>query len=443
MRNLVKVVFPPRMLGFLLAVLVTSLSWYEALNHAWIVALLVVCLLYPPLSYLVQARWHSSSHQVRKFMMIDAVLVALLITANQFYLFTALTFVLFLTVSAGIIGGVRGSLEVCLVALMPAAALSQLSFATELRPTSAMELVIAGFLMVYFGFLAWLVYRETGQLYGTTRRAKTVEVALKRESASLSRYLSPQLLDTLRGDHPIVTRRRRLTLCFTDLMGFTTLMDRLPEHEMTIVLNEYLDAMAVIALEHGGTVDKFLGDGLMVFFGDPESQGPGQDAVACLNMALAMRKRLREMSRAWCSRGLNNDLKMRVGIHTGYCAVGNFGAESRMDYTAIGGAVNIASRLESMAPAGGILISEATASLIQNQFHLSEFKVLKLKGIRESICCAEVVSCRSHRKLPAILNPAQGVRIEFSEGTEPELAYQALLEAAENILGYSRIAGAR
>ena len=388
MQTLVQAVFPPRMLGFLLAALITVSSVQSLWQCPWTLGLVLVCLGYP--LFMLHGQKRSTSHWVRNGMLLDAALVSLLILANQFYWFASLAFLLFLTLSAGIISGVLGGLRAFAVAvLLTIPFMDRERVMLEAGP--AVNLTIAISLFVFVGFIARLVYEETGQLYGLRKIAKDTEARLKREGEYLGRYVSPKLVSVIRSKPRAPAQRRRLTICFTDLSGFTALMDRMPEHKMTEVLNEYLDAMAEIALDHGGTVDKFMGDGLMVFFGDPESTGARGDAEACLDMALAMTARLEHLSHDWSMKGLKSDLKMRVGVHTGYCAVGNFGADSHMNYTAIGGAVNIASRLENAAPRGGVLVSASTARLLSNRYRLAPFDLYRLKGIREPVKCARLL----------------------------------------------------
>ena len=150
---------------------------------------------------------------------------------------------------------------------------------------------------------------------------------------------------------------------------------------MTHVLNLYLETMTNIALNYGATIDKYIGDGIMLFFGDPESKGIKEDALSCVKMAMEMQRGLEELSDEWSQYGLREPLKMRIGIDTGFATVGNFGSESRLDYTAIGSAVNRASRLESAAENGTIYISEDTYSLIEEYIEATALPSLNLKGI--------------------------------------------------------------
>ena len=158
------------------------------------------------------------------------------------------------------------------------------------------------------------------------------------------------------------------------------------------MLNYYLTEMSVIALEFGGTIDKYVGDAIVIFFGDTDSAGVKQDALKCVNMAIAMQNRMRELEDQWAQKfGLREPLQMRVGVNTGYCTVGNFGSEDRLDYTVIGGQVNLASRLESITKPGSILISFDTHSQISDEIECVEADTVQVKGIREEVRTFEVV----------------------------------------------------
>jgi class 3 adenylate cyclase len=123
--------------------------------------------------------------------------------------------------------------------------------------------------------------------------------------------------------------------------------------------------MSSIALAHGGTIDKFVGDAVLIFFGDPETKGTTQDARACLEMAVSMQRRLAELDAKWRRAGIEHPLRVRMGINTGFCNVGNFGSAELMDYTVIGAEVNLAARLQSIAEPGSIVMSYETYALVR------------------------------------------------------------------------------
>jgi len=163
---------------------------------------------------------------------------------------------------------------------------------------------------------------------------------------------------------------------------------------LSSLLNNYLEEMSEIALRHGGTIDKFIGDSVMAFFGDPESKGKEQDALACVLMALEMRERMKYLRQRWNDQGVTQSLKIRIGINTGYCTVGNFGSESRLDYTIIGGHVNLASRLESNAEADQILISHKTYALIKDKINCEKKAEITVRGIAQPVQTYQVIDQR-------------------------------------------------
>jgi class 3 adenylate cyclase len=144
--------------------------------------------------------------------------------------------------------------------------------------------------------------------------------------------------------------------------------------------------MSEIALKYGGTIDKYIGDSVMIFFGDPETFGKNQDALNCVKMAIEMQGTMKKLSLELMNDfNLSSPLNIRVGIHSGECTVGNFGSEKRLDYTVIGRTVNLASRLESSSPVGQILVSEKTRSLINNEINCKKYDEIKVKGFKDKI----------------------------------------------------------
>ena len=207
-------------------------------------------------------------------------------------------------------------------------------------------------------------------------------------STKLSKYLSPQVYSSIfSGEQSveIASKRKKLTVMFSDIAGFTETTDSLESEELTGLLNNYLTEMSKIALEYGATIDKYIGDAIMVFFGDPDSRGVKEDAVACVKMAVAMQRRMRDLQAEWLERGLENPFQLRIGINTGYCTVGNFGSEDRMDYTIIGNEVNLAARLQTLADLGEIVISHETFSLVNDIARAAERDATVVKGFAKPV----------------------------------------------------------
>ncbi|NDV25274.1 hypothetical protein FMR86_01265 [Desulfovibrio sp. JC010] len=240
-------------------------------------------------------------------------------------------------------------------------------------------------------------------------------------SDKLGRYLSPQVYESIfygKQDSLIGAKRKKLTIFFSDIIGFTSTTERMEPEDMTVLLNNYLDRMSSIAIKHGGTIDKFIGDAVLIFFGDPVSQGYKEDAVACVNMAIEMREALKEMQQQWFELGIASPFKVRMGINTGFCTVGNFGSKQLMDYTIIGGQVNVAARLEQNAPPDQILISHETWALVKDEFRCLGRAPILVKGIQHSIRTYQVIGKgnKTELDLPGSLGemvwPAQSISID-------------------------------
>ena len=213
-------------------------------------------------------------------------------------------------------------------------------------------------------------------------------------SGQLAKYLSPQIYESIfsgKQNVEVKSYRKKITVFFSDIVNFTVISDKLESEELTALLNFYLNEMSQIALKHGATIDKYIGDAIMIFFGDPESFGIEEDARRCVAMSVEMQQRMAELWGYWSKHfGLKKDLEIRVGINTGYCTVGNFGSEDRLDYTVIGAAVNLASRLESAATPSGILVSEETYFQVKDYFSFDAPQQLELKGLERGVSAYEV-----------------------------------------------------
>jgi PAS domain S-box-containing protein len=241
------------------------------------------------------------------------------------------------------------------------------------------------------------VYSDITELKQREQDLTEKSNALSALSSKLARYLAPQVYDSIftgQQDVKIVSKRKKLTVCFSDLVGFTEITEQMESEDLTQLLNHYLTEMSKIALQYGATIDKYVGDAIVMFFGDPTTLGVKSDALACVHMAIAMQKRVGELAHEWRNSGIQTPLRCRIGIHTGYCTVGNFGSEDRMDYTMVGGTVNLASRLEHEAPPGGILISFETYAQVKDEVRCEERGPLQLKGIAQPIASYAVIGLK-------------------------------------------------
>jgi class 3 adenylate cyclase len=233
----------------------------------------------------------------------------------------------------------------------------------------------------------------------------------------LSKYFSPQVYNSIFSgtlDVTINTSRKNLTVFFSDIKGFTTITEKLEPEILTRLITSYLTKMTDIAIECGGTVDKYIGDAIMIFFGDPDTKGVKEDATLCVMMALKMKKALKELRKNWELAGISEALDVRMGIHTDMCTVGNFGSLDRLDYTALGNGVNLASRLESLADSNEILISENTYNLIKKEIQCNYFDSLTVRGRAHSIKTFHVIGINSDKKsFSKIKTSTDGFKLEI------------------------------
>jgi class 3 adenylate cyclase len=251
------------------------------------------------------------------------------------------------------------------------------------------------YLLGYFAFMAlsgvaFIVHQrqQTAAIQGINSELEIANDFLASLSAKISRYLSPQIYKSIfsgQKDVTIHTERKKLTIFFSDIKDFTTITERLQPEQVTQLLNEYFTEMSSIALQHGGTIDKFIGDAMLIFFGDPDTKGEAEDAKACLRMALDMQHRLVELTVKWRNAGTEHPFRVRMGINTGFCNVGNFGSTDRMDYTIIGAEANLAARLQSIAEPGHIVVSYETYALVRDILVAHASPAITMKGISREV----------------------------------------------------------
>ncbi|MFT4959014.1 MAG: adenylate cyclase [Paracoccaceae bacterium] len=226
---------------------------------------------------------------------------------------------------------------------------------------------------------------------------------LENLATRLAQYLSPQIYNSIFSeteDQSHKHARKNLTIFFSDIVQFTDLSDTLEPERLALVINSYLSEMSSIAIDCGGTIDKFIGDAILVFFGDPESEGEAEDALRCIEMAVRMRSRIAELQKYWKKNGVNRGLRVRMGIATGYCTVGNFGSDLRLDYTVLGSPVNLAARLQSIAEPDTILVDENTQVLIEDSVETTLVGETTPKGFARKFNYYQVsdFKSKSHRQ---------------------------------------------
>lgn len=185
--------------------------------------------------------------------------------------------------------------------------------------------------------------------------------------------------------------RRKLTLLFADMVGFTDLSETLEPEELSEVLNEYLREMTAVAVSYRGTLDNYIGDGLMVIFGAPIHDEETVQAWAAVQAACGMKARADELTAAIRGRGIPADLRVRVGLNTGHCTVGVFGSDVLRAYKAVGFAVNVAARLQSEAEPGVILAGFRTYALVKDRVRAEQREPLLLKGAARPVEAWEIL----------------------------------------------------
>jgi PAS domain S-box-containing protein len=276
------------------------------------------------------------------------------------------------------------------------------------------------------------VYSDITELKQREQDLTEKSNALTALSAKLAKYLAPQVYDSIftgQQDVKIVSKRKKLTVCFSDLVGFTEITDKLESEDLTQLLNHYLTEMSKIALQYGATIDKYVGDAIVMFFGDPTTLGVKEDALACVQMAMAMQERAGELAHEWADSGISTPLRCRIGIHTGYCTVGNFGSDDRMDYTMVGGTVNLASRLEHEAPPGGVLLSFETYALVKDDVRCEERGHVQVKGIAQPVATYAVIGLNRGPEQASTEHLRLELEIDRMSGDERKVAADALRRA--------------
>jgi adenylate cyclase len=277
------------------------------------------------------------------------------------------------------------------------------------------------YLLIYFALVAaagltWIALQryQSAIIARINRELGRANTFLGSIAEKLAKYLSPQHYQSIfSGEKDVVisTERKKLTIFFSDVVNFTATTEDLQPEELTALLNEYLTEMSQVAIKHGGSVNKFIGDAMLVFFGDPTSHGAQEDARACLRMAFEMQQRLSELNVKWRKQGIEQPFRSRMGINTGYCNVGNFGSEQRMDYTIIGAEANLAARLQSIAQPGGIVMSYETFALVSDMVRAHALEPITLKGIARPVVpyAIEGTDAEGESKQPVITEHTPGL----------------------------------
>lgn len=238
-----------------------------------------------------------------------------------------------------------------------------------------------------------------------TRELYDANISLAKLGDRLSSFLPDQVRRLMEEGEDsaanLVARRRYITVIFGDLSGFTSIAEVLDPEAVTEIMNEYFEAVSELVAKHGGLLDKFIGDGFMAFWGAPESDGKQKDAVRCARFGIEMRDRFKKLAVEWSRRGIDHQILLRQAIHSGYCSVGNFGTQKRLQFTAMGNPVNVTARLEAEAEPGSVIMSLTTQSMVSPYFESRPKGKLLVKGIKHPVSTFELLPNEERNEEPS------------------------------------------
>lgn len=397
-----------RMMGYIMLSLVIVVYHYTEADTQYQIFvpffLLFILLITPRLSRELIYRY-SQRRKRNVFFMLDITVIAVILSAVHLNLVLSL-----LGLAALLYTAISNKISFLMVALATLIGIAIFYVCNififgfgEYFASTNNELTVLGFLCLFTYFGVGNFY-QSSRVHSISQQKKYYYDQMNRymEFANqLSRYAPQQLWQSImKGESKakIEYKRKKLTVFFSDIQGFTELSETLIPDDLAYLLNDYLSHMTEIAKKYEATVDKFMGDAILVFFGDPHSQGVEQDAKSCMEMAIAMRQQMKLLRERWVKMGYP-PLHIRMGISTGYCHVGNYGANHRMAYTIVGRDANLAARLQSAAEVDEILISEDTHNLIKNDYLCAPKAPIYLKGIKQPVCSWQVMEKYSSRKM--------------------------------------------
>ncbi|WP_179998077.1 adenylate/guanylate cyclase domain-containing protein [Acinetobacter sp. YH12239] len=383
-----------RMMGYVMIAILVVIYYFTSQNQNYQILyplfIFLLILLAPRISHSIQYRYGSKTRRFA-FFIIDVVVVAAALAAVHLSLLPTFVFLFGLVFTAV---NNKISMMVSSIAILVAIIVFYIctififGFEDYFQQTSIELSVVSCICAILFVNFANYYQNRRVKKLDVQRQTYFKEMNRYIElSNQLSRYAPIQLWQSImRGETEakLEYKRKKITIFFSDIQGFTELSETLIPDDLAFVLNDYLSHMTEIAKQYGGTIDKFMGDAILIFFGDPDSQGVEQDAKNCIDMAMAMRQQMKFLRERWVKMGYSA-LHIRMGISTGYCHVGNYGAVHRMAYTIVGRDANLAARLQNAAEIDEILISDETYKLVKNYYLCAPQEPIELKGIHGSI----------------------------------------------------------
>ena len=269
---------------------------------------------------------------------------------------------------------------------------TQLGLEFTLHPTDLSNMIGGAHILLFTSLISAVGYERSLRMHRSRADLRAESKSLQAFSTRVAKFVDPGLSKRLRNDdvqeRPL--SRTWMTACFVDLVGFTQMSTRMAPESVCETVNLFLASISRLALKSGGRMDKFLGDGVLITFGDTEGivrEGMSRQHPAdqMLEFCASVPKAMVAVNRELDKRALALSLEVRMGAASGYCTVGAFGGGERLDYTVIGPAVNLASRLEALAPVGCVLIDETTHKLASDAWPRSHFGAREIRGLSEAV----------------------------------------------------------
>ena len=313
--------FYSRSVGFIAAAIMLLLAHQQNIWSNHHTELIVCALFYPIIALLISKKTPDKFEHLRRpaLINIDAAMMGILMAYMEFAVIPCILFGIMVNTSSIVLGRMITWIT-CLISMAIGAYIGTLIFGFHFTPQAPLIIDICVVLGVatQIGVTGYFSGKQTTLLEKLHKELKQQEQSHKHLTTQVSKYISPQILEAIfSGKQEVLlqTQRKKLVVFFSDIKGFTSLSEQIESEVLTELLNNYLTEMTNIAIKYGGTIDKYIGDSIMVFFGDPKTQGAKKDTLACVAMAIEMRKHMKVLRQKWRAQGVQNPLEIRMGIN--------------------------------------------------------------------------------------------------------------------------------
>lgn len=377
----------------------TILAQIEWQKIDWLLAgITAAVFFYTFVSYwFIKRRAINQNKTFDRFMTADAAVIGVVLSFSDFNLLPTILFITMVQFNSLINGGIR-KWAIDNTAMIAGVVLSFFVREPQWVFSDKLEISSISLIGIFTYFCAYALYahKKIRKMESHIKKLSNEHTTYKLRTYKLSRYLTPTVWKAINEgrEKSLTTERKRVTIFFSDIQGFSALSEELEAETLTELLNSYLTEMARIATKHKGTIDKFMGDAVMVIFGDSQSEGLKLDCLRAVSMSIEMRKKMKELQQRWYNQGIKKPMLIRMGINTGFCTVGSFGTSHYMDYTVLGTHVNLASRLESAADPGEILLSHESWALVKDVVLCRDKGEITVKGFSHPVRVHQVIDFR-------------------------------------------------